>query len=117
VGNSVGKFRYTLGTCHATPTPSAPSYQAAVRFGKQSELHAVLAGKALLVLRRNMGAREWREWVTNAHIPGTAIAKYIRAAEALEITACLEGWLEWIRTVSERVDHFHRKTSGVTLRR
>ena len=70
---------YTIRTQH----------QAAVRFGKQSELRAVLAGKALLNLRRNMGAREWREWVTKAHIPQTAIAKYIRAAEALEMTAYL----------------------------
>ena len=92
-------------------------HQAAVRFGKQSAIHAVLAGKALLNLRHNMGERECRKWVAKAHIPGTAIAKYIRAAEALEITACLEGWLECIRTVSERVDHLHRKTSGVTLRR
>ena len=35
-------------------------HQAAVRFGEQSELHAVLAGKALLQLRRNMRPREWR---------------------------------------------------------
>ena len=36
-------------------------HQAAVCFGEQSELHAVLAGKALLKLRRNMRPREWRE--------------------------------------------------------
>ena len=59
-------------------------HQATVRFGEQSELHAVLAGKALLDLRRNMRPREWREWVTKAKIPAAAIAKYIRKAEALE---------------------------------
>ena len=47
-------------------------HQAAVRFGKQSELHAILAGKALLDLRRNMRAREWRAWVANARIPRRA---------------------------------------------
>ncbi len=49
----------------------------------------MLAGKALPDLRRNMGPREWRERVTKARIPGKAIAKYIRAAEALEMTAYL----------------------------
>ena len=78
----------------AIPLPSYPDtirtqHQATVRFGKQSELHAVLAGKALLDLRRNMGPREWREWIAKARIPGTAIAKYIRAAEALEMIAYL----------------------------
>ena len=62
-------------------------HQAAIRFGEQSELHAVLAGKALLQLRRNMGVWEWREWVKKARIPQTAILKYIREAEALEVTA------------------------------
>ena len=56
-------------------------HQAAVRFGKQSELHAVLAGKALLDLRRNLRPREWREWVAKAHIPGTAISRYIKKAD------------------------------------
>ncbi len=36
-------------------------HQAAVDFGKQSEPHAVLAGKALLNLRRNMKPRAWAE--------------------------------------------------------
>lgn len=64
-------------------------HQAAARFAGQSELHAILAGKALLKLRRSMRAREWREWVAKARVPGKAIAKYIRAAEALEMTAYL----------------------------
>ena len=62
-------------------------HQAAVRFAEQSELHAVLAGKGLLRLRRNMGPREWREWAAKARIPREAIAKYIRKVEALEVTA------------------------------
>jgi hypothetical protein len=64
-------------------------HKAAVRFGEQSELHAVLAGKTLLDLRRNMGPREWREWVAKARIRWEAIARYIQAAEALEMTAYL----------------------------
>lgn len=57
-----------------------PRHQAAVPFAEQSELHAVLAGKALLALRRGVGPREWRGWVTKARIRQTAIAKYIRMA-------------------------------------
>ena len=57
------------------------------RLKKFRDMHAVLAGKALLQLRRNMGAREWREWVKEARISQMAILKYIRKAEALEVTA------------------------------
>ena len=64
-------------------------YTPRVRFGEQSELHAILAGKGLLNLRRRMRPREWREWVTKARIPNIAIAKFLRAAEALEVTAYL----------------------------
>ncbi len=64
-------------------------HQAAVRFGEQSELHAILVGKGLLNLRRRMRPRAWAEWVTKAQIPNIAITKYIRAAEALEGTAYL----------------------------
>ena len=74
-----------------SPNPDTirTQHQAAVRFGEQSELHALLAGKALLKLRRNMRAREWREWVTKARIPGMAIRLYIQKAEALEMSAYL----------------------------
>ncbi len=71
------------------PDTIRTQHQAAIRFGEQSELHAILAGKALLNLRRSMRAREWREWVAKARIPGIAIAKYIRKAESLEMTAYL----------------------------
>ena len=64
-------------------------HQAAVCLAEQSELHAVLAGMALLALRRGLSPREWRGWVTKAQIPRTTIAKYILKAEALEVTAYL----------------------------
>ncbi len=64
-------------------------HQAALRFGKQSELHAILAGKALLDLRRNMKPREWGEWVKSARIPNATIRTYIRKAEAMKTMAYL----------------------------
>lgn len=64
-------------------------HQAAVRFKDQSELHATLAGKALLSLRRNMKRAEWGEWVKSARIPNAAIRTYIRKAEAMETVAYL----------------------------
>ncbi len=66
-----------LDTIHA-------QHQAAVRFKDQSELHATLAGKALLNLRRSMKPADWGEWVKSARIPNATIRTYIRKAEAME---------------------------------